>query len=93
MLKWLEDISFIKEKSIKPDELAPLLKSGYLIAKLINRLEGKNEVIKGTDYDPKNVTLLKKNWNLILDFLRRKEKFNSILLYRLDYFLSGDEAV
>lgn len=44
--------------------------NGVFYSDLINRLNGKHDVLKGIDRNPKNVTAILTNFNKILDYFR-----------------------
>jgi hypothetical protein len=63
------------------------MSNGYFLGKLINRLEGKEDLIKGLEQDPKNISRLRNNWTKVLEFLKKKSKFVSNLLFEIEEFL------
>jgi len=56
-------------------------------------LEGKEDLIKGIEQDPKSKSKLKSNWLKILDFLKKKPKFESKVLFEIDEFLVQDSHI
>lgn len=76
----MEDINFIKDNSLTPDMLDQVLHNGYFLGKLINRLESRDDLIKGIDSKPKNNAKLKANWSKICDYLKKKPKFECDLI-------------
>ena len=74
-IKWLEDINFIREGAVNALQLSQIMYNGYFLGKLINRLEGKEDLIKGLEQDPKNISRLRNNWTKVLEFLKKKSKF------------------
>lgn len=41
------------------------MSNGYFLGKLIKRLEGKEDLIKGLEQDPKNISRLRNNWTKV----------------------------
>ena len=67
----------------------PDLKDGYIIGKLINLFENKNnDYLKGISKETFYQINLYLNWKKIKDFLINKESFNSIFLYDKNLFKS-----
>ena len=67
----------------------PDLKDGYIIGKLINIFENKNnDYLKGISKETFYQINLYLNWKKIKDFLINKESFNSIYLYDKNLFKS-----
>lgn len=64
-----------------------------LICDVINRIEGRTEVIKGVERAPKNRTQALTNVNKTLEFLRTHPKMNSRYLWSAKNVLDGDEYV
>ena len=74
---WLIDINIIKDKIIKIDSLPTLCINGVLLCDLINRCEGKNEIIKGIIRRTNTRSQIQVNINKVLEYLRTIEKFPS----------------
>ena len=74
---WLVDINIIKDKVIKIDSLPTLCINGVLLCDLINRCEGKNEILKGIIRRTSTRSQIQVNINKALEYLRSKEKFPS----------------
>ena len=74
---WLVDINIIKDKIIKMDSLPTLCINGVLLCDLINRCEGKNEILKGIIRRTSTRSQIQVNINKVLEYLRSKEKFPS----------------
>ena len=72
---WLVDIDIIKDKIIKMDSLPTLCINGVLLCDLINRCEGKNEIIKGIIRRTNTRSQIQVNINKALEYLRTIEKF------------------
>jgi len=64
-IKWLEDINFIREGAVNALQLSQIMSNGYFLGKLIKRLEGKEDLIKGLEQDPKNISRLRNNWTKV----------------------------
>lgn len=69
--EWLVSLGILKHDLIEE------MTSGVLLCDLINRLEGRCEVIKGIHRFPKNKSAIHANINKALSYLRQLEKMNS----------------
>jgi hypothetical protein len=83
--KWLFELKIINSDPIEE------IKDGYALCELINRLEGKCEVIKGAQKAPKTRSAVQVNINKALSYLRTVEKMNSKYLWSMTEILEGDE--
>ena len=72
---WLVDIDIIKDKIIKIESLPTLCINGVLLCDLINRCEGKNEILKGIIRRTNTRSQIQVNINKVLEYLRTLEKF------------------
>jgi len=69
------------------------MSNGYFLGKLINRLEGKEDLIKGLEQDHKNISRLRNNWTKVLEFLKKKSKFVYNLLFEIEEFLKENSIM
>ena len=90
---WLIDIGLIKGKNIKKDDIPNLFSNGILFCDLINRLGGKNEIIKGIIRKIKKNSDVRININKFLSYLRDIEKFPSRHLWSNNEIFNADEDV
>ena len=90
---WLIDLNIIKEKIIKIEDIPNLFSNGILYCDLINRLEGKNETIKGIIRKIKTKSDVQVNINKFLSYLRNIEKFPSRNLWNNKEIFNGNEKV
>ena len=90
---WLIDIGIIKEKKIKIDDLPLLCINGVLFCDLINRCEGKNEIIKGIIRKTKTKSDIQVNINKVLEYLRSIERFSSRHLWNNVEIARGDRKI
>ena len=74
---WLVDIDIIKDKIIKKESIPTLCINGVLLCDLINRCEGKNEILKGIIRRTATRSQIQVNINKVLEYLRSLEKFPS----------------
>ena len=88
---WLIDIGIIKDKVINILDLPKICINGVLFCDLINRCEGKNEIIKGIIRKTVNKSQIQVNLNKVLDYLRSREKFSSRHLWSGDEIAKGDK--
>jgi hypothetical protein len=72
------------------DNILSVIKNGYFIGMLINRLEGKFESIRGMEQNPKGKASKRANWLRILEFLRKLSRFKCDVLYSLENIVDGD---
>ena len=78
---WLIEIGIIKPNIIKIENLPNICINGVLLCDLINRCEGRNEIIKGIIRKTTNRSHIIVNINKVLEYLRTVEKFNQRNLY------------
>jgi hypothetical protein len=78
---WVEDIGLIRKNSIDKGMFASIVRSGVFLCDLINRVEGKNEIIKGIHRQPKNRTAALTNIKKALDYFKKFPKMNSRYLW------------
>ena len=90
---WLIDLGIIKEKKIKIEDLPIICINGVLFCDLINRCEGKNEIIKGIIRKTKTKSDIQVNINKVLDYLRSIERFSSRHLWNNSEIARGDKKV
>ena len=64
-----------------------------LFCDLVNRIEGRNEIIKGIERNPKNKTQALANINKVLEHLRSLPKMNSRYLWSGKDIVEGDENI
>jgi Calponin homology (CH) domain len=83
--KWLNEMKLIKNNLIEE------FKDGVVLCELINRLEGKSEVIKGFQRLPKNKSTIQVNINKALTYLRGIEKIQSKYLWNPSDIIQGNE--
>ena len=83
--------SWLKSFKLLRGDLIEEFKDGVMLCELINRLEGKREVIKGTHKVPKNKSAVQVNVNKALGFLRNIEKFSCAHLWSGQEIMEGDE--
>lgn len=60
---------------------------------MFNRLEGKHNVIKGVDRNPKNESKTRSNYQKVFDYLSQLEKMNPRYFHLIDNLIQGDEDV
>jgi len=89
---WLQGLNLVR-KSVKIEDLAGLCTNGVLFCDLLNRLEGRTEVIKGVERNPKNRTSVQANFAKALAYLRSFDKMNSRYLWALADLMAGVEDV
>ena len=56
LLKWLEDINLLRRKAVSIKEFPQFCRNGVIFFDLINKLAGREPVLKGIQRNPKNVT-------------------------------------
>ena len=90
---WLIDIGIIKDKIIKIDFLPTLCINGVLLCDLVNRCEGKNEILKGIIRKTSTRSHIQVNVNKVLEYLRSLEKFPSRHLWNNIEISKGNSLV
>ena len=90
---WLVDIDIIKDKIIKIDSLPTICINGVLLCDLINRCEGKNEILKGIIRKTSTRSQIQVNINKVMEYLRTLEKFPSRHLWNNIEILKGNSLV
>jgi hypothetical protein len=93
LIAWLEETGVVKKGSLNSAVLPELCRAGVILGDLINRLEGRNEVLRGIQRHPKNNTAALTNINKALEFLRQFPKMNPRYLWSGQNILRGDENV
>lgn len=82
---WLIDLKLIKYDVVEE------LKDGVVLCELINRLEGRCEVIKGVNKFPKNKSAVQVNIAKALGYLRGIEKMEAKHLWSVADVMQGEE--
>ena len=90
---WLIDIGIIKDKIIKIEFLPTLCINGVLLCDLVNRCEGKNEILKGIIRKTSTRSHIQVNVNKVLEYLRSLEKFPSRHLWNNIEISKGNSLV
>ena len=90
---WLVDIDIIKDKIIKIYSLPTICINGVLLCDLINRCEGKNEILKGIIRKTSTRSQIQVNINKVMDYLRSLEKFPSRHLWNNIEISKGNSLV
>ena len=90
---WLVDIDIIKDKIIKIESLPTLCINGVLLCDLINRCEGKNEILKGIIRRTNTRSQIQVNINKVLEYLRTLEKFPSRNLWNNIEISKGNNLI
>ena len=89
LIQYLEELDVIRPGTVDSDLLLSICRTGVLYADLVNRLEGKSEVIKGIERNPKNRTQALSNLTKTLEHLRSQEKMNSRFLWSAKEIVEG----
>lgn len=64
--------------------------NGVIFFDLINKVSGKEAVLKGVVWNPKNVTHVLANYQKVMSHLKQFEKMNSWYLFSEDQMMNGD---
>ena len=88
--EWLQSLDLFPKSYILADVEA-LTRSGVLLCDLLNRLEGKNAVIKGIERYPKNNTAALANVTKAMGVLRGFDKMPSRYLWHTAAIMQGEE--
>ena len=77
IINWLHDLCLIKENNLNlVNDLPYICKDAVIFSDLINRINGKNEVIKGIYRLPCNINQIRANINKILLYLSNIDRIN-----------------
>jgi hypothetical protein len=75
LIEWLSfEVKLLKSSNNNDkllNELPQYCRNGVFFFDLINRLNGKHEILKGVDRNPKNITSILANFNKALEYLRQ----------------------
>lgn len=93
LVKWLEEINIIRKGSISTQALPGICPTGVLFCDVVNRVEGKSEVIRGVERNPRNRTQALANINKVLEYLRSLPKMNARYLWSGKSIIDCDELV
>lgn len=91
MLNYLISLQILQKNSTAND-IIDNMKTGWLLCDLINRLEGRNEPIKGIQRNIKTVSASLFNINKGLEYLRSIPKMSPCYLWASEEIFSGDET-
>ena len=85
LIRWLIDDIKLISNQVNPAklilDLPKYCRNGVLFGDLINRLRGRDEVIKGLHRTPKNMTAINANYDKILGYLKEFPRFSSRYLW------------
>ena len=94
ILEWLFSITFLKDSAKDLEKKLPkICKNGVIFADLINRLEGKNDTIKGITRHPETKTQINVNYSKTFSYLRQQQKMNPRYLWAEEYLMEGNDDV
>lgn len=93
LVEWLEDLHIVRKDSNILSLIPNICRTGVMLCDLVNRLEGRSEIIKGIERNPKNKTQALANINKVLEYLRAFPKMNSRYLWSSKEIIEGDEYV
>lgn len=94
ILNWLGSIGLIRQNVANLLEKLPkICKNGVLFIDLINRLNGKNEILKGIFREPKQNSHFEINFRKLFEFLADLPKFNPRYLWLSSSLILENEDV
>jgi hypothetical protein len=97
VIRWLiEDVKLISPSLLIEKLLTDLPKycrNGVLFGDLLNRLHGREEVIKGLNRNPKNFTAIVANFDKTFSYLREFPRFSSRYLWAQELVIQGNSDV
>lgn len=93
ILKWLEDINLIRRKAVTIKEFPQFWRNGVIFFDLVNKLCGRNPVLKGIERNPKNITSISANFSKVLTHLRTFPKMNARYLWAENLMMEGNNEV
>jgi hypothetical protein len=92
LLQWLKSYSIVPRKTTT-SHVPELCKDGAVLCQLINRLNGRVEVLKGVHLEPKRGSAVSANVNKLLSYLRDQQKMNSRYLFANQEIIEAQEDV
>jgi hypothetical protein len=92
LLQWLKDFSLL-DSTTSIGDLPDLCKDGVVLSRLINRLNGREEVVKGVQFEPKRSSVVSANISKLLSFLRDQPKMKSRCLFAHQELIEGNPDV
>ena len=94
LLRWLIDDIKLISNQVNPAklilELPKYCRNGVLFGDLLNRLRGREEVIKGLHRTPKNMTAISANFDKVLGYLKDFPRFSSRHLWSQQRAIEGN---
>ena len=94
IIEWLVSITFLKDTAKDLETKLPkICRNGVIFIDLVNRLEGKNDTIKGISRHPQTKTKVNVNYSKVFTYLRSKPKMNPRYLWAEDYLIEGNEDI
>ncbi|CAD8132611.1 unnamed protein product [Paramecium octaurelia] len=92
LIDWLKQIRLIKSNAQGLENKLPkICKNGVIFFDLINRLTGRDEVLKGALRNPKSLREIKHNYRRVLDYLKQLERMSYKYLSSEQQLADGDE--
>ncbi|CAK74914.1 unnamed protein product (macronuclear) [Paramecium tetraurelia] len=93
LIEWLKQIRLIKSNAQGLEyKLPKICKNGVIFFDLINRLTGRDEVLKGALRNPKSLREIKHNYRRVLEYLKQLEKMSYKYLSSEQQLVDGDEG-
>jgi len=94
LLAWLYSIGLLKENIGGIEKKLPkVCRNGLIFIDIINRLEGRNEVIRGISRNSKSKSQINSNYLKTLDYLKGFQKMNPRYLNAQEHLSEGHEEV
>ncbi|CAD8138745.1 unnamed protein product [Paramecium octaurelia] len=92
LIDWLKQIRLIKSNAQGLENKLPkICKNGVIFFDLINRLTGRDEVLKGALRNPKSVREIRHNYRRVLEYLKQLERMSYKYLNSEQQLVDGDE--
>lgn len=93
LLKWLESINLIRKSAVSVKEFPQFCRNGVIFFDLVNKLGGREQVLKGVHRNPKNVSSINANYSKVLTYMREFPKMNSRYLWSESLMMEGNNDV
>ena len=97
LMRWLvDDVKLISNQLSVPKLLQDLPKycrNGVLMGDLLNRIQGRDECIKGLHRAPKNMAAISANFDKVLGYLKEFPRFSSRYLWAQSKAIEGNSDV
>jgi len=93
LIRWLEDINLIRKHAVSINEFPQFWRNGVIFYDLVNKINGRNPVLKGVQRNPRNITCITANYAKVMGYLRKFPKMNARYLWAENFMMEGNSDV